>query len=75
MDFFTKLKPLTSHTYECPLARRRSNPHTVCCQGERKGERERQTEKERHRVKETERARVRATEKERRKEGNNSINQ
>uniref|UniRef100_A0A3B3T5S1 Uncharacterized protein n=1 Tax=Paramormyrops kingsleyae TaxID=1676925 RepID=A0A3B3T5S1_9TELE len=26
MEFLTKLKPLTSQTKECPLARRRSNP-------------------------------------------------
>lgn len=30
MEFFTKLKPLTSQTKECPFARRRSNPQTVC---------------------------------------------
>lgn len=31
MEFFTKLKPFTSQTKECPLARSRSKPQTVCC--------------------------------------------
>lgn len=30
MEFFTKLKPLTSQTKEWPFARRRSKPQTVC---------------------------------------------